>query len=77
MGLGLLALAASPPGPLAFVCEWPARGIALSRAEVDANLVPDAAKHAETLWPPQPSRGGFTSYPVTARGPAPPELEIE
>jgi hypothetical protein len=25
-----------PPGPVAFVCEWPAAGIALTRGEVDA-----------------------------------------
>jgi hypothetical protein len=25
-----------PPGPVAFVCEWPAAGIQLTRAEVDA-----------------------------------------
>jgi hypothetical protein len=58
-----------PPGPLAFVCEWPARGIALTRAEVDAALVRDAAKQAETLWPPQPLRGGYHAYPMTALGP--------
>jgi hypothetical protein len=40
-----------PPGPLAFVCEWPARGIALTRAEVDSGAILAAAQQAETLWP--------------------------
>jgi hypothetical protein len=39
-----------PEGPLAFVCEWPAKGIPLTRAEVDARLVLDAAARAEVLW---------------------------
>ncbi len=39
-----------PPGPLAFVCEWPALGIALSRVDVDAELVLEAAARAEPLW---------------------------
>jgi hypothetical protein len=39
-----------PEGPLAFVCEWPAKGIPLTRAEVDARLVLDAAGRAEVLW---------------------------
>jgi hypothetical protein len=66
-----------PPGPLAFVCEWPARGIALTRVEVDAALVRDAADRAETLWPPQPVRGGFHARPMAAwkPDPAPPEGE--
>jgi hypothetical protein len=32
-----------PPGPLAFVCAWPRRGIPEVRAEIDAGLVLDAA----------------------------------
>lgn len=40
-----------PAGPLAFVCEWPSRAIAESRAEVDAGVILDAAGHAVTLWP--------------------------
>ena len=45
-----------PPGPLAFVCEWPARGIPESRAEVDAGLVLKAAGQALAIWPDQPRR---------------------
>lgn len=39
-----------PPGPLAFVCEWPAQGIALTRAEVDARAVLDAAARAQVIF---------------------------
>jgi len=48
-----------PPGPLAFVAEWPAQGIELTRAEVDAGLIREAAARAEVLWEPErASRGG-------------------
>jgi hypothetical protein len=40
-----------PPGPLAFVCEWPARGIPESRSEIDARLVLEAAVRAAPIWP--------------------------
>jgi hypothetical protein len=40
-----------PPGPLAFVCAWPAFGIAESRAELDAALILDAARDCIDLWP--------------------------
>jgi hypothetical protein len=40
-----------PAGPLAFVCEWPGRGIAESRVEIDAGLILEAAGRAVTLWP--------------------------
>jgi hypothetical protein len=39
-----------PPGPLVFVCDWPARQLEASR-EVDARLVLDAAARAVALWP--------------------------
>lgn len=39
-----------PPGRLAFVCEWPGAGIALSRHEIDAQLVLDAAGRAQQLF---------------------------
>jgi hypothetical protein len=39
-----------PPGPFAFVCAWPARGIAESRAEIDAGSILEAAGRALTLW---------------------------
>jgi hypothetical protein len=40
-----------PPGPVSFVCEWPARGIPESRAELDAQLILRAAERAIHLWP--------------------------
>jgi len=43
-----------PLGPLAFVCEWPARGIELSRHELDASAIHSAAERAERLWPEEP-----------------------
>ena len=45
-----------PAGPLAFVCEWPLRGIAETRAEIDAAPILEAARRAEILWPED--RGG-------------------
>src|SRR4051812_31779170 len=53
-----------PPGPLAFVCEWPALEIRLTRATVDAEVIRDAARRAVVLWP-APRR-------LTARLPAGP-----
>jgi hypothetical protein len=40
-----------PAGPLEFVCEWPAFGIAESRAGIDAELILDAAGRSVSLWP--------------------------
>jgi hypothetical protein len=40
-----------PAGPLEFVCEWTAAGIAESRAGIDAQLVLDAARRSVRLWP--------------------------
>jgi hypothetical protein len=53
-----------PPGPLAFVVEWPAKGIELTRHEVDAEPLLEASSRSEMLWPaPPPSGGGaWTSY---------------
>jgi hypothetical protein len=39
-----------PPGPLAFVCAWPARGIPEVQAEIDAGLVLDAAAAARPYF---------------------------
>src|SRR6266542_2635382 len=40
-----------PPGPVAFVCQWPAHDIPESRVEIDARLILDAAARAIGLWP--------------------------
>ena len=39
-----------PAGPLAFACEWPAAAIEFTRAEVDAQLVIDAASRAQQIF---------------------------
>jgi hypothetical protein len=38
-------------GPLAFICAWPAFGIAESRAELEAALILGAARDSISLWP--------------------------
>ncbi len=54
-----------PPGPLSFVCEWPAAGIELTRHEIDAQDILDAAGRARTLFPDQASgRGGARASAV-------------
>jgi hypothetical protein len=40
-----------PPGPLAFVCEWPALGLTEARVEIDAQLILDAAARSVQIWP--------------------------
>ncbi|MCO8277284.1 hypothetical protein M1L60_42580 [Actinoplanes sp. TRM 88003] len=40
-----------PPGPVTFVCEWPAYGIAETRIDMDAGPILDAAERAVPLWP--------------------------
>lgn len=54
-----------PAGPLGFVCEWPAAGITLSRAETDAQRLLDAAARAVALFPDAPSAGEQISWPST------------
>jgi hypothetical protein len=40
-----------PPGPLAFVCQWPTGQLPTSRVEIDASLVLEAADRATPVWP--------------------------
>lgn len=48
-----------PPGALVLVCEWPKHAIELTRVEVDAQPLLDAAARSEQLWPGgEPSSGG-------------------
>ncbi|GLW30293.1 hypothetical protein Areg01_32330 [Actinoplanes regularis] len=42
-----------PPGPVTFVCEWPAFGIPEARAEMDGQVIRDAAARAVVAWPGQ------------------------
>jgi hypothetical protein len=46
-----------PPGPLAFICVWPGRGIPTSRVEVDGGAIRAAADATVTLWPDDPYCG--------------------
>ena len=39
-----------PPGPFAFICAWPALGIAESRTTIDAGVIVEAAARARVLW---------------------------
>lgn len=39
-----------PPGPLGVVVEWERRGLAETRADVDAGAILEAAAKTETLW---------------------------
>jgi hypothetical protein len=57
-----------PPGPVEFVVEWLAEGIPLTRKEIDAGQVLEAADRAEVLWDlPEPSSsGGWTAYRPSA-----------
>jgi hypothetical protein len=56
-----------PEGRMEFVCEWPALGVELTRAELDARQIRAAATRSQTLWengqgpsPPSPiSRASF------------------
>jgi hypothetical protein len=39
-----------PPGPVNFVCEWPAVEIPVARQEIDAQLILDAADTARAIF---------------------------
>jgi hypothetical protein len=39
-----------PAGPLEFVCEWPAAGLELTRVEIDAQLLIDAAARSQLIF---------------------------
>lgn len=49
-------------GTLAFVCEWPAAGIPVSRCEVNAQQFLDASAAALKLFPNQPAIGRTGSW---------------
>lgn len=61
-----------PPGPVAFVCEWPAAGIPLSRAEVDAQVILDAASRARAIFPDDRGPRGHLSGWTTGISAPPP-----
>lgn len=52
-----------PPGSLVLACEWPALDIPLTRLELDAQAILDAATHAQVIFsdehlPDWPDEGG-------------------
>ena len=47
-----------PDGPLHLVCVWPAEGLALTRAEIEAAPIREAAARAETLRKMTDGEGG-------------------
>jgi hypothetical protein len=61
-----------PPGPVAFVCEWPVAGIPESRAEIDAQVILDAASRAQVIFsdddlPPWPDDDDEDDGPEVVR----------
>ncbi len=58
-----------PPGPLAFVVEWPKANIELTKHEVDADLLIEASKDSEVLWPDEGrSRGSASTFQIVLGG---------
>lgn len=55
-----------PPGPLSFVCEWPAAGIPLSRAQIDGQSIIDAAAWAQTIFPDHVERESSPGWSSSA-----------
>jgi len=55
-----------PPGRLTFVCEWPAGGVALTRHEIDAQEILDAAARAQVVFSEEnlPRAGGCAATVV-------------
>jgi len=43
-----------PPGRLALVCEWPAAGIPLTRTDIDAGAIHEAAQRAQVIFEDHP-----------------------
>lgn len=41
-----------PPGPVTFICAWPALDLPESSAECDGQMLLDAASRSLVLWPP-------------------------
>lgn len=40
-----------PPGPVKFVCEWPAFGIGETTHEIDSEPIREAASRSAPIWP--------------------------
>jgi hypothetical protein len=55
-----------PPGKLAFVCEWPAAGIELTRADLDTQLLIEAAARSARIF--EDAGGGGGTVSITSTG---------
>lgn len=68
-----------PPGPLAFVCEWPVADIPETRQEIKSALVRDAAGDAAVLWPDEhrsgSGGGGLSTFQTISAISASPRAE--
>jgi hypothetical protein len=53
---------------MSFVCEWPAAGIELTRHEIDAQNILDAAGRAQTLFPDRSSGSGGPRPSLVSHG---------
>ena len=51
-----------PPGRLVLVCEWPAAGIPLTRTEIDARAVLEAALRAQVIFEDHPGADDASSW---------------
>lgn len=49
--MGMWVWPLPPRGPVAFVCEWLAESIPLTRVEIDAEQILGAAAQSRPLWP--------------------------
>jgi hypothetical protein len=57
-----------PPGPLAFVVEWEAEGVPLTRTEIDTERIREASARATKLWPRVAKDEGGRSMSVHLMG---------
>jgi hypothetical protein len=57
-----------PRGQLTLVCEWPARAVELTRVEIDAGTLIEAAERAAPLWPGGGGEPGGGGSSVTILG---------
>ncbi len=65
--LGFWVWPLPPAGSVTFVCEWPAENVPLTRVDIDAEEINDAARRAEILWESNERSGpsaGAASYSV-------------
>lgn len=69
LGHGWWLWPSPPPGPLVVVAEWPAHGVADSRATVAADLIEDARSRIPEVWPSGPAGSGYTVRRIVGSAP--------